>query len=308
MTILTKCFGYEKAPLEFFYKEGMVPAEFKHTYIKHKKLDVLYAINYRFKNTVSYNQNRETIDISINHNLSTDFVLSYVNLKDEISYRIYLETIHQPLFGNIICSYVIEYVNKEQEIFQRKSNFYVEVIKGTIEKKISLIKEEFDKSCSTVLEDLINNGFNTSNNVLAYMIARYADTYLNTIGVSRIYDYSHYLKPLLIFYSMVAEDCFLTKYDNPNKLSYFMFPIHTSQLDRVAKNDNTFFYKDQADLIHNIVHFIKDNGKLIENLRRMSDVKPQEFFISEYFDYFTLKNHFTHHFNEYLINHQEQTF
>lgn len=291
MNNLTHCDGYVKNPLEYSWKKGMIISNSLYDQIKHKKLNVVYSIVSRYKVSPGFRTNTESIRIAIDSNFSTDFSLDYVDLFKQESFRIYIESIYQPSFDNTICFYVIEYINPQQEILRKKDSFRVPTIKGTIEKKLFEIKKYFDEYSQKELENFINNGFHMPVILLAQLVAEYGKKHLKELNVREIYDYSHYLKPLLFFYSMIADDCFLTSNHNSKRLSYYFFPFHLSYLDNY-KQDNSFLLSEQIDLIHKLTQFILNNRSNIEKIRKIADVEKQDFGYSEYFDYFILKEEF----------------
>lgn len=297
MNNLTHCDGYSKNTLEYSWKKGMIISNSLYEQIKHKKLNVVYSIVYRYKVSPGFRTNTEVIRIAIDSNLSTDFSLDYVDLFKQESFRIYIENIYQPEHENTICYYVIEYINSQQEILRKKDFFSVPTIKGTIEKKLFEIKKHFDEYSQKQLENFINNGFKVPIILLAQLVAEYGKKHLKELNVREIYDYSHYLKPLLFFYSMIADDCFLSSNHNPKRVSYYFFPFHLSYLD-TYKNDNSFLLSEQIDLIHKLTQFILNNRFNIEKMRKMADVEKYEFGYSEYFNYFILKEEFLKLYNQ----------
>lgn len=296
MNNLTHCNGYAKKPLEFYWKTGISISNSIYEEIKHKKLNVYYCIRSRYKVSPGYQTNTECINIQIEHNLSSDYSLSYVDLIKQQSFHIYIQSIEQPRSGGTLCHYVIEYINEEQEILQKKCSFRVPTIKGTIEKKLMTIKPLFDDFAQKELEQFKLNGFNMPIILLGQMIANYAIKYLKKLKVNEIYDYSEYFKPLLYFYSMIADDCFLPLTNNPHRVSSYTWPFHPNYLT-MYHNDNDFLLPEQLDLIHKILDFILKNRFKIEEIRKIADVQKQTWGCSEYFDYYVLKNEFLKLFN-----------
>jgi hypothetical protein len=146
-----------------------------------KKTNAYYRIASRHKNSRNKNRhptkpddwNNESLYLEIDPNLSPDFNFTYVDLITEKSLCVNLIETEQRDWGRTTLILQVIYTGENQELFQNKNYEYVETIPGTIEKRLQLYKQAFDKVCQMYLASYFNEGFKVNRQHVIDNLANY---------------------------------------------------------------------------------------------------------------------------------------
>lgn len=261
-----KNYGANSQPIEMYSRQGAFIKQFtvreeEYAFKRDKKLDVIYRVAFRYKNNEEKREgvNNEVMQLEVDMNLSPDFTFTHVDMVTQKALTISVFQIHQPRTYHTKIRVMESYVDENQELFENRTGFSIDTLPGTLAKRMSNYKSEFDKWCKFRVGEYLDKGFETRETHLLSNFSDYLLLKWKEHSGHRIADINKYLT----MYSALHDDCFHGK---ELEYDYHRFPYSFVDRETGYVPKKPFLFAYQVEMLDEIDSFYNKNCRAFEEM------------------------------------------
>jgi len=246
----------------------------KREFITDKKTGCVYHIAYRCKENRRNNDfNTESLELTIDPNLSPNFSIEEVDLVSGRSITCNLTALEQPRWGDTELTMSIFYIDEAQTLQESVRTFRMKSIGGTISKRLELALVTFRKEAKASIAQINSRGFTHTRRGTASYYASYIVLRAKELDAKRtkwepkiLYDvwtgYNNVtLNTIIYIYSMLNDD-FLHK---SRAITSFHNHFLETQIGNWQPRKNLYTEQEMAEL-DAIMEYYRLNRETLDKL------------------------------------------